>query len=121
MKTAHDSFHRAKFKSMWPKWLHIPPLQTDDLAIFDDLFVHYRQAGNPARDLAVEYHRRTEDFDRSVCSGPITSDGIMPANYKELGLINSNARKVLSEMKRKAADQSIKIDDLMIEIRRTEP
>lgn len=49
-------------------------------------------------ELADEYHRRTEAFDRTVCTGPIGRDGIMPANARELGLINANAQRIRREL-----------------------
>ena len=54
------------------------------------------------RDLAREYHQRTEAYDRTVCTGPVTADGVMPVGPVELGLINSNARVVLRELQAKA-------------------
>jgi hypothetical protein len=49
-------------------------------------------------DLAAEYFLRTEEYDRTVCSGPIGRDGIMPANAHELGAVNRNARQVRREL-----------------------
>ena len=31
MKSRHDAFHRVWFKLQWPRWLHIPPSQRDDV------------------------------------------------------------------------------------------
>lgn len=43
-------------------------------------------------ELAQEYHRQTEAYDRMVCTGRIHEDGgIMPATAREHGLINRNA------------------------------
>lgn len=55
------------------------------------------------RELAEEYYRRTEDFDRTVCSGPIVRGCIMPANGREVSLINRYARLVNDELKAEAA------------------
>jgi hypothetical protein len=48
--------------------------------------------------LAAEYHRRTEEYDRMVCTGPIGRDGIMPATRAELGAIDRHARQVRAEL-----------------------
>lgn len=45
-------------------------------------------------DYATRYHTECELYDRTVCSGPIGLDGIMPATPGEMGLINRNARAV---------------------------
>ena len=44
------------------------------------------------RRLAEEYHRRTEEYDSRVCSGPIVRGSIMPADGYEMSAINRNAR-----------------------------
>lgn len=54
------------------------------------------------RDLAKEYHDRTEAFDRTVCTGPILHGGIMPANGQERLLINKHAREVRDMIYREA-------------------
>lgn len=59
---------------------------------------------DPLHELALEYYRRTEDYDRSVCTGPIMEDGITPATYKELHQINEHARKVLRELQQRCGD-----------------
>jgi hypothetical protein len=48
--------------------------------------------------LARAYHDRTEAYDRTVCTGPIGRDGIMPATPREFGLINRNAALVKNEL-----------------------
>jgi hypothetical protein len=48
--------------------------------------------------LARAYHERTEAYDRTVCTGPIGRDGIMPATPRERGLINRNAGIVMREI-----------------------
>lgn len=59
---------------------------------------------DPLHDLVEQYHERTEAYDRTVCTGPIGIDGIMPATPRELGLINRNARAVRSEIIREAVN-----------------
>lgn len=44
--------------------------------------------------LARTYIRRVEDYDRVVCTGPITRLGIMPVGVHEQALVNANAREV---------------------------
>jgi len=53
-------------------------------------------------DLSEEYHRRTEEYDLYVCTGPMGRDGILPANNYQYCLINKNAIKILRELKERA-------------------
>lgn len=55
------------------------------------------------RELAKEYDRRTEEYDRTVCTGPIKDNAIMPMHPGEYALIQANARRVLAEMIERAA------------------
>ena len=55
------------------------------------------------RELAREYHERTEAYDRTVCTGPIVRGGIMPVTPEQSSLINRNARKVRDELGVEAA------------------
>jgi len=51
-------------------------------------------------ELATRYHTECEAYDRTVCTGPVLEDGIMPANPHEMALINRNAhavRKIIEE------------------------
>lgn len=48
--------------------------------------------------LADEYHQRSEEYDRAVCTGPIGPDGIMPANHTELAKINRHAEQLRREL-----------------------
>ena len=50
------------------------------------------------RELAEEYHRRTEEYDRIVCSGPILNGAITPANGSEFTAINRHAQLVREEL-----------------------
>jgi hypothetical protein len=63
-------------------------------------------------DLATEYYDRTESYDLTVCSGPVTRDGIMPASSRELNLINRNAHAVRKEIEQKAALLGFGLDEL---------
>lgn len=49
-------------------------------------------------DLAEEYHRRTELYDRTVCTGQIGPDGIMPASIAERQAITKHAHQVRREL-----------------------
>lgn len=67
-------------------------------------------------DLARSYYRQTEVFDRTVCTGPVTRDGIMPATSRQLAEINRYAAEVLRELKRKAEERgfnSVEFRDAM--------
>jgi len=55
-----------------------------------------------AYDLAEEYHRRTEEYDRKVCTGPIVNGSIRPATGDEIASIGIHARYVYQEILRKA-------------------
>lgn len=58
---------------------------------------------NTLQELAEEYHRRTEEYDRTVCTGPIKDGVILPRHPGEYCLIAANARFVLKEIMEKAA------------------
>ena len=48
--------------------------------------------------VAQQYVDETETYDRSVCTGPIGRDGIMPATRHEFALVNQNAKKVMNRL-----------------------
>ncbi|MEL7551944.1 hypothetical protein AAGV37_18885 [Pseudomonas protegens] len=48
--------------------------------------------------LAEQYVNETEAYDRTVCTGPVLRDGIMPATRHEFALVNRNARQVLEQI-----------------------
>lgn len=48
--------------------------------------------------LADEYHQRAEAYDRTVCTGPMGPDGIMPATHAELAAINRHADQLRREL-----------------------
>lgn len=50
------------------------------------------------RALAVRYIAESEAFDRTVCTGPIGRDGILPATPQELGAINRHAIGLLGKL-----------------------
>lgn len=53
-------------------------------------------------ELAREYFRRTEAFDRTICTGPVLHDGVMPSNPREQAAITRNAESTLRELRNRA-------------------
>lgn len=49
-------------------------------------------------ELALRYHDECEAYDRTVCTGGIKHGAIMPANYREMGMIGENAKNVLKKL-----------------------
>ena len=71
-----------------------------------------------AAELAERYHRETEAYDRTVCSGPNSHDGLaMPANSYEMGLIGRNARNLRLQIMDEAARAGISREDMQRAIR----
>lgn len=66
------------------EYLGVPPQETDD--------------ERKLRELAEEYHRRTEAYDRTICTGPIKRGAIMPATAWEGSQINRHAKAVRDEL-----------------------
>lgn len=64
-------------------------------------------------DLAREYHERCEAYDRTVCTGPVGRDGILPGGPGEFALINKNAHGVLTELIRRGEEQGRKRNDIV--------
>lgn len=48
--------------------------------------------------VAREYLEKAELYDRKVCSGPITADGIMPATDRERILINRHSIYLIKQL-----------------------
>lgn len=67
---------------------------------------------NRLHELATRYHIECETYDRTVCTGPVGKDGIMPANYREMALINKNAHKVRDRLTEEAAREGIGREEL---------
>lgn len=68
--------------------------------------------------LADEYHRRAEAYDRIVCTGRTGPDGIMPANATELVRINRNAQQLRRELIERAGNMGFTSDQFMLAMRR---
>ncbi|ANF87734.1 hypothetical protein A7J50_4379 [Pseudomonas antarctica] len=48
--------------------------------------------------LALQYIDETETYDRTVCTGPILHDGVMPATRHQFALANRNARQTMDRL-----------------------
>jgi hypothetical protein len=66
------------------------------------------------RELALEYHQKCEEYDRSVCTGPVINGSIIPMGY-EIGLVNKNAMRVLKELHKRMLETGL-TGDLWSEI-----
>lgn len=64
-------------------------------------------------ELARHYHTACEAYDRQVCTGFMGQDGIMPANPREMALINRNAHLVRKHMIEEAAYEGISREELV--------
>lgn len=53
-------------------------------------------------DLVTQYHTECEQYDLTVCTGPVFRDGIAPATYQERKLINDHALIVRTKILEKA-------------------
>lgn len=70
-------------------------------------------------ELAELYHRKTEEYDRSVCTGPIEHNEIQPANDLERRLINRYALSVKQTLIDKAfVEKNITRDKVIEAIQR---
>ncbi len=59
------------------------------------------------RELAEQYHRDTEGYDRAVCTGPIKEGVIWPATIEQMRLINRNALQRWKEVMKLAEQHGI--------------
>jgi hypothetical protein len=71
---------------------------------FESLYMSVPHDRSDLIDIAMEYHRRTETFDRTICTGPIKNGLILPGCPREMGIINQHARKV----RRDSLDKALK-------------
>jgi hypothetical protein len=55
--------------------------------------------------LAIEYHKRTETYDRAICTGLIRNNMILPRTGNEMTLINQNAAKIKIELVNRAMNE----------------
>ncbi len=63
-------------------------------------------------ELATRYHVECETYDRTVCTGPIREDSIMPATPHEMALINRNAHAVRKRIEEEAQREGIGREEL---------
>lgn len=84
----------------------------------DEYRKHYEQEWRPteqerkAADLAARYHRETEAYDRTVCTGQIRDGSVMPIGPHEMALVNRNAIKVREQIMHEAARHDISRQDM---------
>lgn len=64
------------------------------------------------------YHYRTEVYDRQNMTGPMGRDGILPANPREQGWGEANARSVYLEVVRWGLEHAIQKTEVESAIRR---
>jgi len=80
---------------------------------------HVTPAAAHLRQVAEQYIRDTEAYDRTVCTGPIIRGEIMPATLHERGQINRFASQLLARLILDNAGRFTAVD-LRREIARTE-
>lgn len=84
----------------------------------DEYRKHYEQEWRPteqerkADELAERYHRETEAYDRTVCTGPVVRGSIMPIGPHEMALVNRNAIKLRKQIMAEAAAAGISAEDM---------
>ncbi len=71
-----------------------------------------------AAELAERYHRETEAYDRTVCTGPIRDGSVKPIGPHELAMVNRNAIKVREQIMLEAAQHGISRQDMAHAINR---
>ena len=69
-------------------------------------------------ELATRYHTETEAYDRTVCTGPVRDDSIMPATHREMALINRNAMAVRKRIAAEAERDGFTREELAQAIRK---
>lgn len=97
----------------------MPPgvLLTEGLGV-DEYRKQYEQEWRPteqerkAAELVDRYHRETEAYDRTVCTGPIRDGSVMPIGPHEMALVNQNAIKVRKQIMHEAAQHGISPQDM---------
>ena len=64
-------------------------------------------------DYATRYHTECEHYDRTVCTGPVCENSILPATYHELVLINRNERAVRKRIEKEATKEGYTQEELV--------
>ena len=67
-------------------------------------------------ELAKRYHTETEYYDRTVCTGPVLNDSIMPETSHEMALINRNAMFVRKRINADAERDGFTLEEIRREI-----
>lgn len=86
---------------------------------YADFRQQYEQEFTPSErdlklyELADRYVTLTENYDRTVCTGPMHHGSIMPANSHELGLINQHAGIILARMPREMVEFGISHEEIL--------
>jgi hypothetical protein len=90
----------------------------------DDFLKQYQQECRPtkqefkAAELAERYHRETEAYDRTICTGPIRYGSVMPSCLREMAMSNRNTIKVRKQIMGEAAQHGISRQDMAHAINR---
>lgn len=92
-----DPSHVIDILSHQYKMINEPPLLTE-IGVFPTLMDRDRAIS----DLVIEYHTECEQYDLTVCTGPVFRDGIAPATQQERKLINDHALIVRTKILEKA-------------------
>jgi hypothetical protein len=65
-----------------------------------------------AVELAERYHHEAEAYYRTVCTGPVLHGSVMPADHRELALVNGNAARLRKQIMTEAATHGISPQDM---------
>ena len=87
----------------------------DSAALFKDQYLgNWEPSESDAikHQLAKRYHELTENYDRTVCTGPIMNGSIRPANHYQLAAINRNATKVRGMIMTEADREGISREEM---------
>lgn len=68
-------------------------------------------------ELAANYHRSCETYDRMICTGPVRYGEIFPATREEFHLINKHAMKVRKVILEEAANRGFSRAEILEEMR----
>jgi len=63
-------------------------------------------------ELAERYHHEAEAYDRTVCTGPVMHGSVMPADHRELAMVNGNAARLRKKIMAEAATHGISPQDM---------
>ena len=90
---------------------------TDGLGVADYRALFEQEWQPTARDLkcvelAERYHHEAEAYDRTVCTGPVLHGSVMPADHRELALVNGNAARLRKQIMAEAATHGISPQDM---------